>query len=69
MKYLLVESRIRENLKICLWNQESWALESGIQLEESGVLLKIGIQNLSSIDKDWNQEGVLDSLPWGDNLF
>ena len=38
----------------CLWNPESWALESGIQLKESGIPLTIGIQNPSSTDKDWN---------------
>ena len=29
----------------CLWNMESWALECGIQLNESGILLRIGIQS------------------------
>ena len=34
-------------------NPESQTLESGIQLEESGILLlKSGIQNPSSTDKD-----------------
>ena len=33
---------------------ESWALESGIQLKESGILLTTGVQNPSSKDKDWN---------------
>ena len=33
-------------------NPESWALESGIQLKESGIPLTIGIQNLSSADKE-----------------
>ena len=28
-----------------LGNLESWALESGIQLNESGILLMIGIRN------------------------
>ena len=46
-KFLLVESRIREN-------QESWVVESGIQLRESGIPLTIGIQNPSSTDKYWN---------------
>ena len=31
-------------------------MESGIHLKESGILLRIGIQNPSSTDKDWNQE-------------
>ena len=39
---------------ITIWNQESWALESGIQLKESGIRLTIGIRNPSSTDKDWN---------------
>ena len=50
---------------------------------ESGILLKIGIQNPSSTDKDWNPvtwnlestswnpeyKTVLDSLIWGDKAF
>ena len=35
-----------------LWNLESWALESGIQLKESGILLKTGIQNPGFNDKE-----------------
>ena len=45
---------ILESGKNCLWNAESWALESGIQLKESGISLTIGIQDHSSTDKDWN---------------
>ena len=37
-----------------LVNPESWALESRIQLKESGIPLKIGIHNPSPTDKDWN---------------
>ena len=37
----------------CLWNPECWGLESGIQLKESGILLKIGFQNPSFIDKEY----------------
>ena len=37
----------------CLWNLESWALESGIHLKESGIPRTIGIQNPSSTDKHW----------------
>ena len=49
----------------CLWDPKSWALESGIQLKESGILLKIGIQNLSSTDKDWNQvPGIRNPTAW-----
>ena len=33
---------------------ESWALEFGIQLKESGILLKIGIQNPNFTNKDRN---------------
>ena len=40
--------------KFCSWNQKSLALESGIQLKESGIPLTIGIRNPSSTDKDWN---------------
>ena len=49
-KFLLTESRIRG--KMCLWNPESWALESGIQLKKSGLPLTIEIQSPSSTDKD-----------------
>ena len=35
---------------LCLWNLESWTLESGIQLKESGIPLRIGIRNPSSTD-------------------
>jgi len=37
-----------------LWNSESSALESEIQLKESGIPLTIVIQNPSSTGKDWN---------------
>ena len=47
-------------------NLESLALEFGIQLKESGIPLRIGIQNPSSTDKDWNSEPktVLCSITW-----
>jgi len=35
-----------------LWNPESWTLESGIQLKESGIPLTIEIRNPSSTDKE-----------------
>ena len=38
---------------------ESWALESGIQLKESGISLTIGIQNPGSNDKYWNPAPVI----------
>ena len=47
---------IRNPGTFCLWDLESWALEPGIQLEESGILQRIGIQNPSSTYKDWNQQ-------------
>lgn len=31
-----------------MWNPESWALESGVQLKESGIPLVIGSENPSS---------------------
>ena len=40
---------IIESWKNVLWSPQSWALESGIQLKESGI------QNPSSTDEDWNQ--------------
>ena len=51
---MLVESGIRnpESGKSELWNPESWALENGIQLKESGIPLTIGIRNPSSTDKE-----------------
>ena len=44
--------QIPEYRKFCLWNPESWVLESEIQLKESGIPLIIGIHNPSSTDKD-----------------
>ena len=60
------ESWFRNLINFCLWNVESWALESGIQLKESGISIAIfGIRNLSSTEKTpeagtWNP----DSTPW-----
>ena len=42
------------------WNLESSALESWIQLNESGIPLKIGIQNPGSTDREWNPESKSD---------
>ena len=58
--FYLVESGIRESFacgirnlgNFILWNPESWALEFGSQLKESGILLTIGIRNLSPTDTD-----------------
>ena len=68
------ESGLRSPGKFCLWNPESWVLDSGIQLKESGIPLKIGIQNSSSRDKYWNpvpeiRKTVLDSLTWVNGDF
>ena len=38
--------------KIFLWNQESWALESGTWLQGSGIPLTILIQDLSYTDQE-----------------
>ena len=35
-------------MQFLLWNPVSWALESRIQLKESGILLRIGIKYLES---------------------
>ena len=41
---------------------QSWASESGIQFEESGIPLKIRIQNPSSTEKKSGNQYVLDYL-------
>ena len=46
--------RISESGNSCWWNPESWSLECGIRLKESGIPLMIAIQNSSSTDKNWN---------------
>ena len=38
------ESGFGNPWNFCVWNLESWALECGIKLNESGILLRIGIQ-------------------------
>ena len=44
--------KLRNPLDFCLWPyEESLALESGIQLKESGIPLTIGIRSPSSIHK------------------
>ena len=48
----LYGNQIPELRKFCLWNLESWGLESGIQLQESRVLLTTGIRNPSCTDKE-----------------
>ena len=48
-----------------LWNPESWALEFGIQLKESGTLLKIGIQNPNFTNNDRNPVPGMQNLGRG----
>ena len=45
------ESGFRNPWNVCLWNLESWALECGIKLNESGILLRIGIQFNVQLEK------------------
>ena len=35
----------------CLWNLESWVLECGVQPNESGILLRIGVQSKVPLEK------------------
>ena len=44
---------IWKHRKFFFWPPESWALESEIQLKESGIPLTIEIQNPTFTDKDW----------------
>ena len=69
------ESGFRNPRNFCSWNLESWALQTVIQLKESGIPLPIGIQNPSSTDKEWTPvpgirnpepETVLHFLTWGE---
>ena len=43
---------IRNPRTFCLWNPESWVLESGIQIKESGIPITIGIQNSTVLQKN-----------------
>ena len=45
-----------------MWNPESWVLESGVQLKESGLPLAIGIENPSSTDKDQASDQASDLI-------
>ena len=55
---------IQNPRKFCMWNLESWALESEIQLKETGIPRTIGIQNPSSTVKDWNPVKNPESAAW-----
>ena len=44
--------RVPESGNFCLSDPESWTLKFGIHLEESGILLTIGIRNPSSADRE-----------------
>lgn len=48
----LYGNHLPELRKFCLWNLESWGLESRIQLQEARVLLTTGIRNPSCTDKE-----------------
>ena len=46
-------------------NPESWVLEPGVQLKESGLTIAIRIENPSSTDKDWNRVPGIEYLESG----
>ena len=50
-----IDNNVSPHVKFCLWNPVSWALESRVQVKESGILPGIGIQISNSTDKNWNQ--------------
>ena len=55
------ESGFRKPGKFWLWNPESWVLDSGIQLKESGIPLTIGIQNpvlLTNTEIQYLESGI-----------
>ena len=55
-----------ESSKVLLWNQVFWALESGVQLKESGIPLTIGIRNPSSTH---SKSGIQYSESWKFGLW
>ena len=70
-----VNHRTQKPEKFCMWNPESRAWNPEYNSRTVEVLLRIGIQNPISSDKDWNPEctawdpkakSVLDFLTWGD---
>ena len=59
----VMECRYRNAKNFYLWNRESWALESGMCLKESGIPPTFGIRNPSPTDKNlessiWNPEST-----------
>ena len=44
--------------KVCMWNPASWALESVVHLELSGILQTIEIRNPNSTDKE-SQKSII----------
>jgi len=63
------ESGFRNPANFCLWNPESWALESGIQLKDSGIHQRLESGTQFPLTKNpkfssWNPESktVLDIL-------
>ena len=71
----VLESWIQNPENFGSLNLESWALESGIQNKESGILLTIRIRNPKSIDREsviqYFESGVhrvdyLDYFIWGE---
>ena len=64
---------IRNPGNFCLWNLETWGLESGIQFKEYGISLTIKARNPSSTAKaclessTWKPESKTVYLTWGDN--
>ena len=61
--FLFVESGIKEYFGCGIWNPELWNPECRIQLKESEIPQKIGIQSPSSTDKDWNPVSGIRN-PW-----
>ena len=45
--------------KSCLWNEESWALESGIKLKESGIPRRIVLFQREKITNPALESGIL----------
>ena len=59
------ETKRKRLLRRLVRNQESWVLESRIQLKESRIALTIGIQSPTCTDKDWNPVHGIRNSPRG----